>query len=105
MVFLKNGSIFDIFGIMCLGGLCIGFLCFSYRIIFGLFCYNGTKIYERNQNDNNELNNNQNENDIVSISNIIPFMSNSNIPNVSCVNIQDDFVIDNEKNLPIATIV
>jgi len=43
------------------------------------------------QNENNDL--------IISITNITPFKT------VSCVNIPEDTIIDNDENLPIATIV
>jgi len=108
MVFSPSGSFVDIFGVMCLAGLCIGFLCFMYRIIYGLFCYNGIKIYNRSESDINDANTNDNVDVVVSTINTVSFVNEydiTNIPNVSYVNREDEFDIDNEKNLPVATIV
>jgi len=108
MPFLNNGSFLDIFGFIGICGICIVFLCFAYKIIYGLFCYNNSiKIFNANQensvdsniNDNDNDNDNDNNDVIVSITNITPFNT------VSCVNILEDSIIDNDKNLPIATIV
>ena len=102
MTFFNSGSFLDILGVIGISGICIGFLCFAYRIIYGLFCYNNSiKIFNTNQENRNDSNNNENENDdvIITITNITPFNA------VSCINIPEDTIIDNEKNLPIATIV
>ena len=96
MTFFNSGSILDVFGFIGICGICIGFLCFAYRILYGLFCYNNSiKIFNTNQEDRND----PNDDVIISVTNITPFS------NVSCINIQEDTIIDNEKNLPIATIV
>jgi hypothetical protein len=99
MVFSPSGSFVDIFGVMCLAGLCIGFLCFMYRIIYGLFCYNGIKVYNRSESDIKDANTNDNVDVVVSTININPYHT------VSCVNIHKDSIIDNDNDLPIATIV
>jgi hypothetical protein len=93
MPFLNNGSFLDIFGFIGICGICIGFLCFAYKIIYGLFCFDMTI-------DNSiDSTNNQNNDVIISITNITPFKT------VSCVNIPEDTIINNGENLPIATIV
>jgi hypothetical protein len=94
MTFFNSGSVLDIISVIGISGLCIGTVCFLYRVLYELFCFN---ITENNSIDSN--NNNENDNVIISITNITPFNS------VSCVNIPDDTIIDNEKNLPVATIV
>jgi hypothetical protein len=106
MTFLNNGSVLDIFGFIGICGICIVLFVFLYKIIYGLFCYNNSiKIFNANQENSLGSNINDNDNDnedndvIVSISNITPFNT------VSCVNILEDSIIDNDKNLPIATIV
>jgi len=104
MVFLRNGSVLDIFGFIGICGICIVILCFAYKIIYGLFCYNNSmKIFNANQENSvgSNINDNDNEDNdvIVSITNITPFNT------VSRVNILEDSIIDNDKNLPIATIV
>lgn len=96
MTFFNSGSILDILGLIGICGICIGFLCFAYKIIYGLFYYNNsTKIFDANQN--NIIG--SNDDVVISIRNITPFNA------ISCVNIPDDAIIDNDKNLPIATIV
>jgi hypothetical protein len=95
MTFFNSGSVLNILGVIGIGWICIGFICFAYRIIYGLFCFDMTidnSIDSTNsQNENNDL--------IISITNITPFKT------VSCVNIPEDTIIDNDENLPIATIV
>lgn len=96
MTFFNSGSILDILGLIGICGICIGFLCFAYRILYGLFCYNNSiKIFDPNQN--NRIG--SYDDVVISIRNI------TNIDGVSCINIPEDAIIDNDKNLPIATIV
>ena len=93
MTFFNSGSILDVFGLIGICGICVGFLCFAYKIIYGLFCFDIT-IHNSIDSTNNE-----NDDIVISITNITPFKT------VSCVNIPEDTIIDNHDNLPIATIV
>jgi hypothetical protein len=93
MTFFNSGSVLNILGVIGIGGICIGFICFAYRILYGLFCFDIT-IHNSIDSTNNE-----NDDIVISITNITPFKT------VSCVNIPEDTIIDNHDNLPIATIV
>ena len=95
MTFFNSGSVLNILGLIGIGGICIGFICFAYRILYGLFCFDIT-VHNSIESNNNICENND---IIISISNITPFKP------VSCVNILEDTIIDNDENLPIATIV
>jgi len=102
MTFFNSGSILHVFGLIGICGICVGFLCFAYKIIYGLFYYNNTtKIFDANQDNRFGSNTDENECDdiIISITNITTFDA------VSSENIPEYIIIDNDKNLPIATIV
>jgi hypothetical protein len=102
MTFLNNGSFVDILGVISIGAVCIVLFVFLYKIIYGLFCYNNSiKIFNSNQENSigSNINDNEDNDIVVSITNITPFNT------VSCLNIPEDSIIANDKNLPIATIV
>ena len=103
MTFFNSGSVLDIIAVIGICGLCIGSVCFLYRLLYELFCFNITEnnSYGIDSNDNNDNNNNNNNNEqvVISVTNITPFNT------VSCKNIPENIIIDNDKELPIARLV